>query len=182
MNKKNFNKMMRTFGKVYGKGLSVHTLRIYFNLFEKIPNEKTDFIIKECIKRYKYLPRPAEVFECLEEREKNIDDLYIGKANVITNFWLLNEFLTKEDVQKLRSMEYSDFLQTSYWQIVSSYVRYKEDRCHSCNSKENLNVHHKTYEYRGEEYLDWRKSLIVLCENCHGKFHDELRKLNDKNK
>lgn len=49
--------------------------------------------------------------------------------------------------------------------------------CYLCNSKENLNVHYKTYEYRGEEYLDWRKSLIVLCDNCHKKFQDKIEEI-----
>lgn len=42
--------------------------------------------------------------------------------------------------------------------------------CQLCNSKDKtLNVHHRTYERRGNEQ---NNDIIVLCEDCHRKFHD----------
>lgn len=67
MDKKNFNEMMKIFGKVYEKGLATDVLKIYFEIYKEIPNEKTEFIIKECLKKCRYFPRPADIFECLEE-------------------------------------------------------------------------------------------------------------------
>ena len=47
-------------------------------------------------------------------------------------------------------------------------------RCQLCNlGSVPLNVHHRTYERRGEE-LD--EDLTVLCRECHHTFH-EHRKL-----
>jgi len=40
--------------------------------------------------------------------------------------------------------------------------------CQLCNSKDNLNVHHRTYERRGHELAS---DLIVLCKQCHKTFH-----------
>lgn len=50
-------------------------------------------------------------------------------------------------------------------------------RCQLCNAKAKkgapLDVHHRTYERLGhEEPAD----LIVLCRDCHGRFHDKLPK------
>lgn len=61
--------MMKIFGKVYEKSLAPDVLKIYFEIFKEIPDDKTKFIIKECLKKCKYFPRPADVFECLEEAE-----------------------------------------------------------------------------------------------------------------
>jgi hypothetical protein len=74
MDKKNFNEMMRIFGKVYEKSLAPDVLKIYFEIFKEISDDKTKFITKECLKKCRYFPRPADVFECLEE-EGQVSDL-----------------------------------------------------------------------------------------------------------
>lgn len=63
MDKKNFNKMMITFGKVYERGLAADVLEIYFNIFKEIPNNQVDYITQECLKRCHYFPRPADIFD-----------------------------------------------------------------------------------------------------------------------
>jgi hypothetical protein len=73
-------------------------------------------------------------------------------------------------VRELRTMLYKDYLQTPEWQerrrIRLKAARY---RCQVCNSNDRrLNVHHRTYERRGEELA---ADLIVLCEPCHYLFH-----------
>lgn len=75
------------------------------------------------------------------------------------------------------SMEYSPFLNTPYWDAVRNYKLKKANyRCELCNAKAKLNVHHKTYEHHGQEHFKHiaDKDLIVLCEECHAKFHDKL--------
>lgn len=63
MNKKNFDKMMITFSKVYEKGLTSDILKIYFDLFKEIPDNQVDYITRECIRRCHFFPRPADVFD-----------------------------------------------------------------------------------------------------------------------
>ncbi len=85
-----------------------------------------------------------------------------------------NENEIKEAV---RSMNYYDFLKTPYWDGVRNYkLERAKYRCELCNGKGILNVHHKTYEHHGLEHLRTvaDKDLIVLCKNCHEKFHDKL--------
>lgn len=80
----------------------------------------------------------------------------------------------------IKSMSYSDFLKTPYWDGVRNYKLKKAHyRCELCNSSGvTLNVHHKTYENHGREHISIiaNKDLIVLCKNCHEKFHDVLHK------
>jgi 5-methylcytosine-specific restriction endonuclease McrA len=46
-------------------------------------------------------------------------------------------------------------------------------KCQVCSSIESLHVHHNTYDNLGDELPT---DLIVLCDICHGQFHDRLPK------
>ena len=48
-------------------------------------------------------------------------------------------------------------------------MQYADFRCQLCNAKDKqLHVHHRTYDsFKDEPPND----LIVLCEDCHAKFH-----------
>lgn len=80
------------------------------------------------------------------------------------------------DYEKVRqhgkSMDYYEFLKTPYWKAVSQYKKYKAGfKCNLCNDKEHLQTHHRTYTIRGMEHAKL-EDLIVLCHDCHAKFHD----------
>ena len=78
-------------------------------------------------------------------------------------------------LEELRAMPYREYLQTQEWQeIRRSMVRasgYKCQRCGCRNTK--LDVHHLTYERRGEEA---REDLEVICRDCH-EFEHGIRRL-----
>lgn len=78
---------------------------------------------------------------------------------------------------EINKLSYSDFLKTEYWKGIRHYKLYNANyKCALCNSKEKLNVHHKTYEHHGLEHIKKYadEDLIVLCNDCHEKFHDKL--------
>lgn len=72
-------------------------------------------------------------------------------------------------LEELRTMPYTQYLQTEHWQKVRKSAlgraRYK---CQLCKMGGELNVHHNTYENRGQEE---NSDVIVLCRNCHAHFH-----------
>lgn len=72
----------------------------------------------------------------------------------------------------IKKLDYYDFLKTPYWKAIS-IIKFKESnfKCQLCNGNLNLATHHKTYEHHGYEHL-YIEDLIVLCKNCHEKFHD----------
>jgi 5-methylcytosine-specific restriction endonuclease McrA len=90
--------------------------------------------------------------------------------------------IKEENLNKLKHIPYTEYLKTEHWKGVRKKALYKAHyKCEVCNSTEELNVHHKTYEHRGEEPPE---DLIVLCHHCHAKFHDKLDendKINDNN-
>ena len=89
------------------------------------------------------------------------------------------QLLQEEQILILKSMPYSQYLETNHWKGVRRRaLKLSGYRCGVCNSnKDILNVHHKTYERRGQELDGYniKNDLIVLCEFCHGKFHDKLK-------
>lgn len=76
------------------------------------------------------------------------------------------------DLQELKTMPYKEYLQTAHWKNVRKQALFRAKyKCSLCGKKGKLNVHHNTYENRGGEKDE---DLIVLCQDCHGKFHDKL--------
>lgn len=71
-----------------------------------------------------------------------------------------------------QNARYKDYLSSPEWQerrkIKLAEAGY---RCQLCNSPKRLQVHHRTYERRGNEAM---RDLIVLCADCHGRFHDKI--------
>ena len=72
----------------------------------------------------------------------------------------------------LKEMPYEQYLQTTHWGYMRRLKLHEASwRCQLCNDEENLQVHHRTYERRGNEDP---ADLLVLCRECHAKFHDKL--------
>ena len=70
------------------------------------------------------------------------------------------------------SISYKEYLKSSAWKYLKNLsIKAAEGRCQLCNSNKKLEVHHRTYERIGEERI---ADLIVLCHNCHGRFHDKI--------
>jgi len=75
-------------------------------------------------------------------------------------------------IQDLATMPYEDYLFTPEWLARREQaIERVGHRCQLCYSAENLNVHHRTYERRGNEKPS---DLTVLCQSCHSWFHRRL--------
>ena len=73
-------------------------------------------------------------------------------------------------LDELRAMPYRSYLRTPEWQARRLAALDRAGRhCQACNADANLDVHHRTYERRGEERDG---DLTVLCRSCHGLFHE----------
>lgn len=73
-------------------------------------------------------------------------------------------------LEELKNMPYTEYLQTDEWAHTrQAALKRAHYRCQLCNSKQNLHVHHRTYERLGKEAAH---DLVVLCEICHQKHHE----------
>jgi DNA polymerase III alpha subunit len=104
-------------------------------------------------------------------RVRNVELFYIEEKN--DEKIEENALKYTENIDELKSMPYQDYLETTWWQNLRKIKLHESgNRCQLCNAKNTeLHVHHKTYERRGNELLS---DLIVLCKDCHAKFHDKL--------
>ena len=84
---------------------------------------------------------------------------------------IYNEFI--EIYSRIKPKEeYKEYLNSPHWkEIRLKALDRAGNRCQLCSSIDNLNVHHNTYKNRGNEDL---KDLVVLCRECHSKFHDKV--------
>jgi 5-methylcytosine-specific restriction endonuclease McrA len=74
------------------------------------------------------------------------------------------------------NMPYTQYLKSDHWKAIRSIaLEIAEHKCQLCGSDENLNVHHRSYKYKGDEH-NHMSDVIVLCNHCHAKFHDKLPK------
>ncbi len=127
------------------------------------PTSRTDK--KHILNSYKH-------YKCPECKEKYENEEKI-RRELREKEILLKEQAEQQELELLKTMPYKDYLQTDHWKKTRKKALYKADyKCQLCNSKEKLNVHHKTYENRGCEKSE---DLIVLCEECHGKFHGKIK-------
>lgn len=79
----------------------------------------------------------------------------------------------KEICIYIKNMAYKEFLKTPYWKAISWKAKQKANFCcQLCNNSRGLETHHRTYETHGMEHANL-EDLIVLCHNCHAKFHDK---------
>jgi len=103
MNKKNFDQMMKIFSEVYEKNLNPYVVKIYFDIFRDIPDSQVTVITKSCLRKCKYFPRPADVFEQLSETPEK----YIFKPE---------PELTKEEIErnKANAKKLSDMLKGKF--------------------------------------------------------------------
>lgn len=70
---------------------------------------------------------------------------------------------------ELRSMPYQEYLDSPEWKAKRLLVLDRDGHiCRLCSSSERLNVHHRTYDNRGDEPLE---DLTTLCQACHEMFH-----------
>jgi replicative DNA helicase len=75
----------------------------------------------------------------------------------------------EDRIQKLRTMPYEEYLQTPEWlERRERKLKEADFRCQVCNKDGPLDVHHRTYEHRGNEAPG---DLTVLCGDCHALFH-----------
>ncbi len=80
--------------------------------------------------------------------------------------------MDEQRTTELKTMPYEEYLQTPEWmERRALMIERAGNRCQVCNSGEDLNVHHRTYERRGNEDPG---DLTVLCQQCHAWFHRRM--------
>lgn len=94
-------------------------------------------------------------------------------SELFTNYNKCNKNAICIQIKKLR---YHDFLKTPYWKTVSYEAKKRAGfKCMICSSPTNLRTHHKNYNHHGREIEHIDDDLVVLCDECHKKFHNIIK-------
>ncbi len=82
-------------------------------------------------------------------------------------------------IEPPRPFCYQEYLTSEHWdEVRRRELRFARYACRLCGSKDNLQVHHRSYENLGYERSS---DVIVLCGDCHHKFHQESKLADDPN-
>lgn len=71
----------------------------------------------------------------------------------------------------LRNCTYHQYLNSMHWNNTKERFRNRFSTCALCASRQNLHIHHRSYERRGGECDD---DLMMLCKRCHHEFHEKI--------
>jgi hypothetical protein len=72
---------------------------------------------------------------------------------------------------KKQWINYKEYLKSEEWKKKSKKALIRANfRCQLCNKKDEIHIHHRTYENLGNEK---ESDLIALCKGCHKKFHSK---------
>jgi len=109
-------------------------------------------------------------FDCLFNNIENVFDISINTTEVENKD--INVNYIQDQINNLKNMPYKEYLQTEHWREKRKSALYRaNNKCQLCGNKENLHVHHNTYDNRGQEKDE---DLVVLCEICHARHHGKL--------
>lgn len=157
------------------RGSFVEYIKTGIKMCEKCKSE-----LEETRKEKDQVKEKNKENERIEETKKYID-LYLNpnsswkaeikiheKWSIIANQYYIQSMITEH----VSDMSYYDYLMTPQWKAISEKKRKQAGfKCQLCNGNGKLSVHHKTYKNKGTEMYNMN-DLIVLCDDCHKKFHD----------
>lgn len=108
------------------------------------------------------------------ENNPSIREIAVVKCAVLlqkTVFDLQSKIRQLEEVIRLKSMPYQEYLKSEHWRKVRSNALLRaSNKCQLCAVTTNLSVHHNTYANLGCEKDE---DVLVLCWPCHSKHHDK---------
>ena len=135
---------------------------------QKIKNLKDMDMVKERNKKIEDYNKFYLEFNLNPNKQFNIDKPYKERWELINNHYLDKEIV----YNTVRLLPYKEFLKTPYWKTISQRAKYKAGyQCKLCSSNKKLETHHPNYDILGKELQNMDK-LVVLCHNCHDKFHN----------
>lgn len=84
-------------------------------------------------------------------------------------YWLKENRI--EEIESLKALPYNEYLKSDYWKKISYMVKSEAGfKCAKCGSSKRLEVHHLSYEHKGDE-MNHLEDLVCLCHECHSKEH-----------
>jgi hypothetical protein len=146
-----------------GKEVPEDVLQIMINI-------KTEY----CKRKYRQrLEKKRRIEQCTEPNYNLFRLLFFtdSRSNKTVEDMLQFEVDWSLVSSRIKRYKYSTFLNLEYWRVIREQkLKDANYMCVNCQCKEDLQVHHKTYEHHGDE-LHHLDDLVVLCRSCHKQVH-----------
>jgi hypothetical protein len=137
--------------------------------FEEIRYNNSDFLfdcfwegLKNLKENHRYYNAAIDFYELSKSD-------YLAIDNAVAIFRVANHII--DDAGGVKD-NYQAYLQSPRWKQIRAIMLSNVGKCQLCGSKTNLEVHHNSYEHIGDEKAHL-EDLIVLCHDCHRKFHSK---------
>lgn len=79
----------------------------------------------------------------------------------------------RDKVLAVLGMSYEDYLKSEYWIKIKKKARLRLNyqECEYCGIRQDIQLHHSTYKWLGDEKNELR-SVNSFCKEHHNKIHD----------
>lgn len=151
VNKVTLNEFNETFHETdldFSNENDVYTLECFFNGLKNLIEEN-------------------DYYSCTIEDIELTDEDFEYIKNSVSVFKTINHYGNSRE-------NYEEYLTSKQWKQIRAMMFNKIHKCQLCGSKENLEIHHNSYEHVGEE-KNHLEDLVVLCHDCHSLFHHQKR-------
>ena len=101
MNKKNFDLMMNKFSLVFERALNPSVISIYWDMCSEVPDSQVNTVIRNCLKKCQFFPRPADIFKSFDEtamESHKVETIQITEEQREKNIQRIRKL--KEDLDK----------------------------------------------------------------------------------
>lgn len=116
---------------------------------------------------YKSLDEYNGSYRIIEILEKSLPYVDFEHGELIQRW--MRALILKRDGKYYKKEAYPFYLRTNHWKEKrKTALNHADWKCQLCKSEKDLQVHHNTYDRLYEEKLS---DLVVLCKQCHEKFH-----------
>lgn len=155
-----------------------------FGLDVEWKNWKEEYLLDNHYDKYQETIQTLSVFQDETNREMELNvEIPIGLVPVkeFDRIWFNNLIKNPlQEIAELKSMNYEKYLQTSHWKKIRAAIFLINKaicQANDCNvvgeswyggSESGLDVHHLSYENRGNERFD---DLALLCRHHHKLIH-----------
>lgn len=157
------HQIIRAYGDWAVTLYGIENLTCDYNIFRtRVYDKSLNWIKHMCEKPWVNLNDFARAFEFAK--------LFFGSLLPPKAIPIKEKKVARVKKQTIKKLTYKEYLQTDHWkQVKTKALKYYGDSCVLCSSTYRLNVHHRNYDHLWKERI--KKDLIVLCQNCHAKFH-----------
>lgn len=124
--------------------------------------------------------KEGELVSCIEVADSLLERMKLLEDNVHRDTWLMANIVdafASVPQSNVRRRQYTHYLASQEWKAKRFWILFfYQSRCVLCGEvRDDLHIHHNTYERVGHERF---YDLVPLCPSCHQGHHGRYSRAN----